>query len=136
MIRYDEEVSVLYGRCLHRGALLADGSVRGDNLICGVHNWDYRPDTGVSEYSNAEVLEKFTAWVEDDAVFVDADEVAAWEEEHPQPYQRDDDAPPPTVPHPNVRPAAIGGPWSWGILRNQGDGFNAPGAGGRPPQAL
>ena len=90
VIRYDEEVSVLYGRCLHRGALLADGSVRGNNLICGVHNWDYRLDTGVSEYSNAEVLEKFTAWVEDDAVFVDADEVAAWEEEHPQPYQRDE----------------------------------------------
>ena len=24
VIRYDEEVSVFYGRCLHRGALLAD----------------------------------------------------------------------------------------------------------------
>jgi methylamine---glutamate N-methyltransferase subunit C len=88
VIRYDDDVSVLYGRCLHRGALLADGCVRGDNLICGLHNWDYRLSTGVSEYSNAEVLEKFTAWVEDDTVFVDADEVAAWEEEHPQPYQR------------------------------------------------
>ena len=34
-----------------------------------------------------------------------------------------------------VRPRAIGGPWSWGILRNQGDGFIVSGAGGSPPWA-
>ena len=40
VIRFDEQVSVLYGRCLHRGALLSDGHVdKNDNLICGVHNW-------------------------------------------------------------------------------------------------
>ena len=49
-------VSVLYGRCLHRGALMADGHVEGDNLICGLHDWDYRLDTGVSAYSHHEVL--------------------------------------------------------------------------------
>ena len=91
VVRYDDEVSVLYGRCLHRGALLSDGHVEGDDLICGVHGWDYRYDTGVSCYNNEETLEKFSAWVDadEDAVFVDADEVAAWEEEHPQPYERD-----------------------------------------------
>jgi glutamate synthase domain-containing protein 2/nitrite reductase/ring-hydroxylating ferredoxin subunit len=91
VIRHGEEASVLYGRCLHRGALLADGFVRGDNLICGVHYWDYRLDTGVSEYQNAEALQRFTAWVdvEEDAVWVDGDEVAAWAERHPQPYRRD-----------------------------------------------
>jgi nitrite reductase/ring-hydroxylating ferredoxin subunit len=52
VIRYDEEVSVLYGRCLHRGALLSDGHVEGHDLICGVHGWDYRYDTGVSSYKN------------------------------------------------------------------------------------
>ena len=26
IIRYDNQVSVLYGRCLHRGALMADGA--------------------------------------------------------------------------------------------------------------
>lgn len=36
-IKYDTNISVLYGRCLHRGALMADGHVDGDNLICGVH---------------------------------------------------------------------------------------------------
>ena len=89
VVRYDDDVSVLYGRCLHRGALLSDGHVRGANLICGLHDWDYRLDTGVSEYSNAEVLKKFTAWVEDGAVLVDADEIAEWAHDHPQPYDRD-----------------------------------------------
>ncbi len=92
VIRFGDRVSVLYGRCLHRGALLSDGHVEGDNLICGVHYWDYRIDSGVSEYANNEVLHRFSAWIdpEADAVYVDADEVAAWAEENPQPYNRDE----------------------------------------------
>jgi glutamate synthase domain-containing protein 2 len=91
IIRQGDEVSAFYGRCLHRGALLSDGHVDGDNLICGVHGWDYRVDSGISEYNNAEALEKFSAWVDvaDDAVYVDEAEIQAWEGEHPQPYDRD-----------------------------------------------
>jgi glutamate synthase domain-containing protein 2/nitrite reductase/ring-hydroxylating ferredoxin subunit len=88
IVRYDSAVSVLYGRCLHRGALLADGHVAGDNLICGVHDWDYRLDSGVSAYNNAEVLQKFLSWVDDGRVWVDSDEIAAWGKAHPQPFQR------------------------------------------------
>ena len=90
VIRYDDEVSVLYGRCLHRGALMADGRVEGDNLICGLHGWDYRCDSGVSAYNNAEALHKFQARVDEgaDAVLVDESEVRAWAKESPQPYDR------------------------------------------------
>ncbi len=87
--RFDDEVSVLYGRCAHRGALMSDGHVDGDNLICGLHGWDYRLDSGISEYNNTETLPKFNAWIEGDQVFVDEDEIAAWATEHPQPYKRD-----------------------------------------------
>ena len=92
VVRHDDAVSVFYGRCLHRGALLSDGHVDGKNLICGVHNWDYRLDTGVSEYSNAEALPKFDAWIDDakDAVLVDETQVEAWVADHPQPYNRDE----------------------------------------------
>ena len=90
VIRHDDNVSVFYGRCLHRGALLSDGHVDGQNLICGVHNWDYRLDTGVSEYNNAEALPRFAAWVDKDAVCVDEAQVAAWAADHPQPYNRDE----------------------------------------------
>ena len=89
MIRYDQNVSVLYGRCLHRGALLADGFVRGEDLVCGLHGWDYRLSTGVSAYKNEERLQKFSTWIENDRVFVDEDEITAWVAENPQPYQRD-----------------------------------------------
>ena len=88
VVRYDDKVAVLYGRCLHRGALLSDGRVEGDNIICGVHDWDYRLDSGVSAYNNAEALAKFHCWTEDDEVFVDADEIGAFAEAHPQPYDR------------------------------------------------
>jgi glutamate synthase domain-containing protein 2 len=92
VVRYDDEVSVLYGRCLHRGALMSDAKVVGDDLICGLHQWDYRYDTGVSSYNNVEALQKFSAWIDEgaDAVLVDEHEIAAWERDHPQPYQRDD----------------------------------------------
>jgi len=92
VVRHDDQVSVLYGRCLHRGALMADGYVDGHNLICGVHAWDYRLDTGVSEYNDKEALHKFEAWVDeaDDAVYVDLDDVQRFEKVHPQPFRRDE----------------------------------------------
>ncbi len=88
VVRFDEDVSVFYGRCLHRGALMADGFVSGKNLICGVHYWDYRLDSGVSEYANDEALPKFRSWVEDGQVWVDPDEIAGWALENPQPFDR------------------------------------------------
>lgn len=90
VIKYDDDVSVLYGRCLHRGALLGDGYVDGHNLICGVHGWDYRIDTGVSEYNNSEVLYKFKTERDGDTVYVDADEIAEYLKDNPQPFNRDE----------------------------------------------
>ena len=89
VVRFDDELSVFYGRCLHRGALMSDGHVRGKDLICGVHDWDYRLDTGVSAYANDEKLPKFKSWVEGDDVLVDADEINAWGQANPQPFNRD-----------------------------------------------
>ena len=89
IIRRDEEHSVLYGRCLHRGALLADGEIHGDDLICGLHGWDYRIESGVSAYNNVEVLAKFTSVVDGDGLFVDRDDVIRWKLQHPQPYSPD-----------------------------------------------
>ncbi len=89
-IRYDDQISVLYGRCLHRGALLGDGYIDGENLMCGVHHWDYRFDTGVSEYNNEEALHKFKAWLEGGSVWVDGDEIDNYLKDHPQPFNRDE----------------------------------------------
>ncbi|QCX38998.1 Rieske 2Fe-2S domain-containing protein [Aureibaculum algae] len=90
VVKYDDDISVLYGRCLHRGALMADGHMDGHNLICGVHGWDYRYDTGVSEYNNSEVLHKFTTKIEGDALFVDEAEINEYLSSNPQPFNRDE----------------------------------------------
>ena len=90
VIRYDDEISVLYGRCLHRAALMSDGHIEGNNLFCGIHNWDYRIDSGVSEYNNAEALHKFSAEIVDDGVFVKKSEIDAFAQQHPQPFNRDE----------------------------------------------
>ncbi len=83
-----DQHSVLYGRCLHRGAHLADGDVVGDDLICGLHGWDYRIDTGISSYNNDEQLHRFSSWVDGDSLRIDLDELLAWEHDNPQPYDR------------------------------------------------
>ncbi|MFC1748010.1 glutamate synthase-related protein [Pseudomonadota bacterium] len=85
----EDKVSVLYGRCLHRGALMSDGHVVGKDLICGLHNWDYGYETGVSSYNPEERLQKFSSWIEGGKVWVDEDEINAWAVDNPQPYNRD-----------------------------------------------
>lgn len=88
VIKFNGDVSVLYGRCLHRGALMADGHIEGENLICGLHGWDYRYDTGVSAYNNEEALQKFSTSVKDGVVFIDEIEINNFLKEHPQPFAR------------------------------------------------
>jgi len=87
--KQENQVSVLYGRCAHRGALMADGHIEGGNLVCGLHNWDYCYKSGISSYNPSEKLHRFSAWLEDDKVWVDAEEIQAWAVDNPQPYNRD-----------------------------------------------
>ena len=89
IVRFDDNHSVLYGRCLHRGAHMADGHIDGDNIICGLHGWDYVFHTGVSAYNNAEKLAKFSSWLDGDDLMVDAEEIALWTKSNPQPYDRE-----------------------------------------------
>ena len=89
IVRTNNDIRVLFGRCAHRGALMSDGYISGDDLICGVHGWDYRIQTGISAYNNSERLPVFASWVDGDNVIVDGDEIAAWEKGNPQPYDRE-----------------------------------------------
>ncbi len=89
IVRFDDNHSVLHGRCQHRGALMADGHVSGDDLLCGLHGWDYQYRTGISSYNNSERLHRFSSWLEDGQVMVDADEIAEWERDNPQPWNND-----------------------------------------------
>lgn len=90
IVPVDDVITVFYGRCLHRGALLSDGFIQGQNLVCGLHHWDYRVDTGVSEYNNSECLTQFRSIVEGGHLYVDEIEIRRFLETHPQPFRRDE----------------------------------------------
>lgn len=70
IVRFGPAHSVFSGRCQHRGALLVDGRVVGDDLVCGLHGWDYRVDTGVSSYDDHQHLHRFDSVVHDDAIWI------------------------------------------------------------------
>ena len=40
---------------------MCDGSIEGDNIVCGLHGWDYVFQTGVSSYDNSERLARFAS---------------------------------------------------------------------------
>jgi len=90
IVKYGTTISVLYGRCLHRGALMADGHIEGNNLVCGLHGWDYRFDTGVSDYNNTEFLKKFTHIIKEKNIFLEEKEVDDFLKKHPQPFKKED----------------------------------------------
>lgn len=86
----DDAIAVLYGRCQHRGALMADGTVRGDQLRCGLHGSTYDRRTGINVRHRGADLQRFEAWVDDGGVWVDEDEIAGWERRNPQRWRPDD----------------------------------------------
>jgi hypothetical protein len=82
-------VSVLFGRCRHRGAMMADGTAGGGKLTCRLHGSTYHYRDGKNVHYPGSDLQRFTAWIEDGGVWVDEDEVAAWEKKNPQKFRRD-----------------------------------------------
>lgn len=85
----EDQVSVLYGRCRHRGALMSDGGVSGAQLSCHLHGSTYRWTDGKNIHYPGADLKRFNARIESGAVWVDADEIAEWERANPQKYDRE-----------------------------------------------
>ena len=101
-----EQVVVMYGRCQHRGMLMSDAHIQGDKIVCGLHGSHYIYKTGINPRYLNKNLKKFKAWVENDQVYVDLEEIAAWEKRNPQQYNREryqglyaDSQPAPEEPH-------------------------------------
>jgi nitrite reductase/ring-hydroxylating ferredoxin subunit len=92
VVRIGDRVSVLYGRCPHRGAPMGDAALVGANLVCAAHGWDFRWDTGVSDKDPSDCLHAFRCWIdhEQDAVCVDRAEVEQWLTQQPQTFHVDE----------------------------------------------
>lgn len=89
LVRQGADVRALYGRCAHRGALMSDGRVEGDLLVCGLHGWRYEIQTGVAPVNPAVMLATFPTWVSDGAVYVDHAAVDAYARDNPPTYDDD-----------------------------------------------
>ena len=89
LIRVGDDISALHGRCAHRGARMADGQIKENTLVCGLHGWRYDINTGIAPANPSVALTKFPAWVSDGEVYVDEAAVSAFAEANPQPYGDD-----------------------------------------------
>jgi len=92
VIRFGEQVSVLSGRCPHRGARLAKATVEGDLLVCGSHGWDFRYEDGTSPSSPEDNLRSFEAQIDVDAdkVWIDGDDFRRWSDAHEEVFDPDE----------------------------------------------
>ena len=90
VVRIEGAPHVLYGRCTHRNALLAQGRVEGDRLVCALHGWDYACADGRSNVGDDEGIPRFAAWVEGDDVLVDAEEIRRWRARTPVDFLEDE----------------------------------------------
>lgn len=89
LIRRGGDVKALYGRCAHRGVLLADGHIDGDTVVCDVHGWRYNVETGISPVNPAVALATFAVQIRDGAVYVDVSAISEFANVNPQPYGDD-----------------------------------------------
>lgn len=46
--KVDGSVVCLSDLCVHRGAALSEGTIKGDCIVCPYHGWEYEPDGAVS----------------------------------------------------------------------------------------
>jgi nitrite reductase/ring-hydroxylating ferredoxin subunit len=93
VVRVGDEVRVLYGRCPHRGAPMAEGTFADGELMCRRHGWSFRVDSGESAHIEGERLCRFAATIdrEADAVLVDEEELRAWQRASPQAFHADEE---------------------------------------------
>jgi glutamate synthase domain-containing protein 2/nitrite reductase/ring-hydroxylating ferredoxin subunit len=89
LVRRGDDVSALYGRCAHRGALMADGRVEDDLVVCGVHGWRYEIASGVSPVNPSVALATFPTSVSDGSVYLDESAIAEFARANPQTYTDD-----------------------------------------------
>ena len=69
---------------------MADGHIEGNNLVCGLHGWDYRYDTGVSSYNNTEFLKKFTHIIKEKGIYLKEKEIDDFLKKHPQSFKKEE----------------------------------------------
>lgn len=82
----DGEPHAIDNRCPHRGGQLGDGTVRGEDIVCPLHGYDFDLHTGISRYDPTERVPVYPARLHDGHIQVDADAVPALPSDHDADY--------------------------------------------------
>ena len=69
-MNYEGEFYALNNRCPHRGGQLGDGELKGSDLICPLHGWDFDVRTGISRYNTLDRIATYPVTVEDGKVYL------------------------------------------------------------------
>lgn len=77
---------VLDNRCPHRGGQLGDGTLRGEDLVCPLHQYDFDLHTGISRYDPTERVPTYPVRVHRGDIEVDADAVPVLPAGHDEGY--------------------------------------------------
>jgi cytochrome P450/nitrite reductase/ring-hydroxylating ferredoxin subunit len=79
VVRCGDRVLALQGLCPHQGTMLAEGSLERGVLTCRGHGWRFDCESGARVDAPGTALRTFSARIEGDAVWVDRDELLAWQ---------------------------------------------------------
>ena len=71
-----DQVFALLDRCPHKGGPLSQGIVFGTSVACPLHNWTIGLDDGCAKAPDEGCTQRFAVKVQDDAVHLDAVELA------------------------------------------------------------
>ncbi|HEX5805951.1 MAG TPA: nitrite reductase small subunit NirD [Macromonas sp.] len=73
----NDKVYALLDRCAHKGGPLSQGIVFGSSVACPLHNWTFDLHDGVAAAPDVGHTPTFRVKVEDDQVWLDAEELAS-----------------------------------------------------------
>jgi len=74
VFRKGDEILAIGNDCPHQGGSLCDGWVEGEIVICPVHGWEFDMRSGACMTVPGESLPRYTASVEDGAVYLEETE--------------------------------------------------------------
>jgi toluene monooxygenase system ferredoxin subunit len=73
LVHHHERVFAYQDRCAHKAALMSEGLIRGEVLVCGAHGWEYDLCTGRGVNPTSARLNSVPVRVENGEIWVDPD---------------------------------------------------------------
>ncbi|MBC3811809.1 MULTISPECIES: nitrite reductase small subunit NirD [Undibacterium] len=71
----ENKIFALLDRCPHKGGPLSQGIVFGERVACPLHNWNIELPTGCAVSPDEGCTQRFRLKVENEQVFLDAEEL-------------------------------------------------------------